>query len=65
MLHMPINSGESMPMVKCMSCGASLDGPAFYCDGCGNYLCRNCGVPAEDEKYNCPNCTGELSQVSF
>ncbi len=58
---------ERMAVTKCMSCGVALNGPAFYCDGCGNYLCRSCGIPGQDggDAYTCPNCTGELSQVTF
>ncbi|MHB1830749.1 MAG: hypothetical protein ACYCO0_05140 [Candidatus Micrarchaeaceae archaeon] len=56
-----------MAVTKCMSCGVALNGPAFYCDGCGNYLCRSCSIPGQEggDMYTCPNCTGELSQVTF
>ncbi len=49
---------------KCSRCGKSpLSGPVLYCNGCGQYMCYECGVPSGDMVWDCPNCAIETRRV--
>lgn len=49
---------------KCSRCGKTpLSGPVLYCDGCGQYMCYECGIPSGDMIWDCPNCAIEMHRV--
>ena len=53
-----------MADIKCSICGNQLGGPALYCYGCYQYMCRSCGVASGYNEWSCPHCAIEADKIS-